>query len=367
MRFREKPLDGVLHGYSLVTKWWVRLADVTMRIPEQVLLWPWTREIRIDRPIFIVGPYRSGTTILEKIIVEHSGLGHFWYLTNMNTLSPVTGYYTLKLFHLVGYLDREPIPAIHNPRIKFTVYAPYECEKVWSHSSRSQWDPECTDLTVGADHTDPEFERYLVSMIRRHMAVQRATRFINKNPVHCLRMPYLHKLFPDARFVYIVRNPVDTVVSHYLAAEHMQRIIYPDPEIKRCFQEDLNIDMLSERIKTRNYASTLELDREHPLLGIASQWADMHATALDHIADHPQLASQVLRVRYEQLVSEPIPLMDKVWDFVELGDDEAAAITRAYAPRLSSPPPARLSPNERARLEQVQEIVAPVAARLGYA
>ena len=367
VQFKEKPLDGIVHGYSLRSKWWVKLSDVAMQIPERVLLWPWYRNIPIDRPIFIIGPYRSGTTILEQIIAEHSGVGHFWYLTNMNTLSPVTGYYTLRLFHATGFLDRDPILSIHNPRIKYTVYSAYECEKVWSRSTRSQWDDNCTDLTVGADYSDPSFERYLVSMIRRHMLVEKADRFINKNPVNCLRMPYLRKLFPDARFVYIVRDPIDTIVSHHLAAANMQRIIYPDPRIKRCFQEELNIDMLSERIKTANYARTLELDREHPLLGIANQWVDMQTTALDHIAGEPGLADQVLHLRYEEMVSQPVPVLEQVWDFVDLRDEEAEAITHAYAPRLSPPAPPELSPEERARLAQVQEIVAPVASRLGYA
>ena len=366
MRFREKPLDGVVHGYSLRSKWWAKRVAVAMEMPERVLLWPWYRRIPIDGPIFIIGVYRSGTTILEKIIAEHSSVGHFWYLTNVNTLSPVTCYYTLRLFHAIGFLDHEPIPSIHNPRIKFTAYAPCECEDIWSHSNRGQWGDNCTDLTVGANHTDPRFERYLFSMIRRHMLVEKATRFINKTPVNCLRMPYLRKLFPDARFVYVVRDPIDTIVSHHLAAAHMQRIIYPDPEIKRCFQEDLRIDLLSERIKTANYARTLELDREHPLLGIANQWVDMQTTALDHIASEPDLADQVLHVRYEKMVSQPASVLQKVWDFVGLQDEEAEAITRAYAPRLSPPVPPELSPEERGRLAQVQKIVAPVANRLGY-
>lgn len=366
VRFKEIPLDGILHGYSLGSKWWAKLSDVAMQIPERVLLWPWYHSIPIDRPIFIIGAYRSGTTILERIITEHSGVGYFWYLTNINTLAPVMGYHMLRLFHSIGFLDREPIPSIHNPRIKFTLYSSYECEKVWSHSRRSQWDDNCTDLTVGADHTDPHFERYLFSMIRRHMLVQKASRFINKNPVNGLRMPYLRKLFPDARFLFIVRDPLDTIVSHYLAAANMQRVIYPDPKIKRCFQEELNIDMLSERIKTANYARTLELDRQHPLLGIASQWVDLQATALDHIATEPGLSDQVLHLRYEELVSQPEPLLDKMWNFVGLQDEEAEAITRAYAPRLSPPVPPELSSEERARLAQVQDIVAPVVSRLGY-
>lgn len=359
-------MEGLPHGYSLATRPYVRLMDVVASTLEWALLWPWCRRIAIDRPIFIVGAFRSGTTILEHIIAEHASVGYFWFLTNVFSRAPVTGYWAARVAMALGIFDRDRVPFVHNPRLTFTTFSPYECEWVWSHSKKSLWDERCADLTVGAGFSDPRFERYLFSLIRRHMLIQRATRFMNKNPVNCLRMGYLRKLFPDARFVTIVRDPLDTILSHYRTAARMQRVIYPDARVKRAFQAGLHMDMLTMRVKTRTYAQTLALDQVHPLLGIANQWKDLQIAVLESIACEPGLPEQVLSLRYEELVSQPTPILEKVWDFVELRDEQAETITRAYAPRLTRPAPSKLSAQECAFLPRVQEIVAPVAARLGY-
>jgi len=362
----EKPLEGIPRGYSLLSHpldKWLGLIGSSL---ERAVLRPWCRRISIDRPIFIIGAFRSGTSILEHIIAQHPDVGHFWFLTNVCYRAPVICYWLAHLAQALGLLERERIPFIHNPRIKFTVFSPYECEWVWSQSKKNLWDGHCTDLTAGADFSDPRFERYLLDLIQRHLWIQRATRFMNKNPVHCLRMEYLHKLFPDARFIHLVRDPLATVISHYRTAARMQRVIYSDARVKRIFQERLRVDVLTMRIKTRNYALTLALDRIHPLLGIAHQWKELQAAVLESLARRPSLAAQVLRVRYEDMVSQPIPVLESIWDFIELRDERAEAITRAYAPRLSPPPPYEPTAEERRFLPRVRAIVAPVAARLGY-
>jgi hypothetical protein len=366
LRLPEKPVEGFIHGYSLSSWLPVRLMDLVAQVPERVLLWPFYRRIPIDHPIFVVGAFRSGTTILERIIAGHPGVGHFWFFTNVSSRAPVTGYGTVCLLQTLGILDRDGVPIIYNPRITTTLFSPYECEWVWSHSKRSLWDERCTDLTMGADFSDPPFERYLFSLIRRHLWLQHATRFVNKNPVNCLRMGYLHRLFPDARFVYIVRDPLDTLVSHYCTAARVERAIYADARIRRIFEDGLRMIVLTKRIKTRTYAQTLTLDRVHPLLGIANQWKDLQAAVLESIAHAPCLAGQVLTLHYEELVSQPAAVLERVWEFVGLRDEQAAAITRVYAPCLTPPPSPKLSAEERRLLFQAQEIVAPVAKQLGY-
>ena len=39
------------------------------------------------------------------------------------------------------------------------------------------------------------------------------TRFLSKNPVNTGRIPMLLEMFPDARFIYIHRNPVEVILS----------------------------------------------------------------------------------------------------------------------------------------------------------
>jgi hypothetical protein len=366
LRLKEKPLENVPHGYSLSCSGFVRLFNSLFQYVEPALLWLWYRRIPLDRPIFIIGPFRSGTTILEEIIAGHPSVGYFGWFTNVYHRAPVAAYLATRLLFALGVVDRKKIPPLHNPRVRQNILNPYECEWVWSQSKDSQWDDNLLDLTVGPEFSDADFERYLFSIIRRHLFIHRATRFLNKNPVNCLRMGYLRKLFPDARIVTIVRDPIDTIRSHYRTATRVERVWYPDPKTKRIIQDYLHIDMLSMRIKTRNYAQVLALTQKHPLLGIARQWADLQLAVIKSIADDPDSADLVLQLRYETLVSQPTQVLEKLWNFLELEDKYAKKITLAHADRLIAPSPPHLTAEEREYLPQVQEIVAPVAAQLGY-
>ncbi|MBN1660184.1 MAG: sulfotransferase [Anaerolineae bacterium] len=355
LRLPEKPVEGFVHGYSLAgwppIGWLDRLAEW----PERAWLWPWTRRVPIDRPILIAGPFRSGTTILERIVAEHPDAGHFWFLTNVYSRAPVTGYGMARLLQAAGVLDAGSVPVAHNPRIPTALLSPFECEWLWSRSRTSLWDGACTDLTVGADHSDPRFERILFSLIRRHLLVQRASRFVHKNPVHCLRLGYLHRLFPDARFILIARDPIDTIVSHYRMAQRVEGIVR-GAGLERLAAEKLRMPTLADRIKTPTYARTLALDREHPLLGIANQWKDLQSAV---VASLPALGDQALCLRYEDLVAHPESVLARLWAFCDLDDDHARAITRAYAPRLFPPPPPALTPDEQRLLPRIHDLIAP--------
>ncbi len=363
LRLPEKPVEGFVHGYSLAAWPLIHGLDRLLEGPERAALWLWTRRMAIDRPIFIVGAFRSGTTILERFVADHPRVGHFWFLTNVYSRAPAAGYALARLLQAVGVLDAGSVPIAHNPRIPTAMLSPFECEWIWSRSAKSLWDERCTDLTVGADHADPPFERYLTSLIRRHLLVQRAARFVHKNPINCLRLGYLHRLFPDARFVYIVREPLATILSHQRMAERVEGIVR-DAGVQRLAAEGLRMPTLAARIKTPTYAQTLALDREHPLLGIANQWRDLNAAVLDNL---PSLADQVLLLRYEELVEQPGAVLARLWAFVDLAGDDAEAISRAYVPRLAPPPPVEPSVEERRLLPRIRQIIAPVADRLGYA
>lgn len=117
---------------------------------------------RIERPIFIIGAARSGTTMLaETILSRHPD---------------------------IAYLS-EP-----NPTWGFgNAYKPHD---VLTESDVTQ---------RGANHIRKVFEKFLISSGKR--------RFMEKTPRNCLRMPYIRKIFPDAKFVHVIRDGRDVAVS----------------------------------------------------------------------------------------------------------------------------------------------------------
>ncbi|MBK8050587.1 MAG: sulfotransferase [Anaerolineales bacterium] len=365
--FSEQAIEGIPRGYSLATHRRLLQLNQVAAWPERIVLTPWAGRIPIDRPIFVVGPFRSGTTALEQILSSHPTVGVFWFYTNVAYLAPVVGYYFLHLLSRLGLVDMQPQPYLHNPRLAFTPLSAFECEWVWSQAGKDLWDPHCTDLTTGADFLNPEFERMLRSIIQRHLLVQGRRRFLNKNPIHLLRLEYLHKLFPDARFVYIVRDPVETVLSHYRMVQRIAAIIQPHPQARLAVESGLHLDVLTPRIKTQQYAETLALEQIHPLLGIAHQWRMMNLTAQASLRTNQALGRQVLQITYEALSRDPATVLAQVWQFVELEDTAAAAITTHAAGQLTPAPRARPTVEEARWLQAVQEIVAPAAAYFGYA
>ena len=116
-----------------------------------------------DRPVFIVGCSRAGTTLVYKTFSESRELG---------TLQKETHDFWAGL---------HPLPGRH-----------------WSSHTLGEDDASDRDRAVAAC--------YFYSQTGKR-------RFVDKNNQNGLCIPYLHALFPDARFVYVKRNPGDNINS----------------------------------------------------------------------------------------------------------------------------------------------------------
>ena len=72
-----------------------------------------------------------------------------------------------------------------------------------------------------------------VRMIRKAMLNTKGDRFISKSPSNMARISKILEIFPDARFIFIYRDPYKTVESFY-----------------RFFQEILNIRFLLQHFRS---------------------------------------------------------------------------------------------------------------------
>lgn len=212
-------------------------------------------------PFFIIGAARSGTTLLRRVLTSHS--------------------------------------ALHVPPETFVLGEVLRGFPRWSRSL--DW-PELVSLVLSRFEFHPEFETFEIGLgpLTRSLATlpaadrnlahvldefyrfharetgQTMERWGDKTPLNTLEKGTLEGLievFPDARFIHLVRDGCDVVYSHLSGG----------------FMWDLD--------------------------EAARRWTEMVGRASDFAARHPE---QSIEVRYEALVSDPESVARELCEFLEI-------------------------------------------------
>jgi tetratricopeptide (TPR) repeat protein len=125
-------------------------------------------------PIFVVGFPRSGTTLLEQMLDAHPGLRSMderAFLQNVIARMQSSG------------------------RLRY---------------------PDDLDQLDGAalDELRATYWECVEEVIR----LEAGERLVDKNPLNLLRLPIIHRIFPNARIVLALRHPCDVILSNYMQA-----------------------------------------------------------------------------------------------------------------------------------------------------
>lgn len=150
----------------------------------------------IKSPIFIIGCGRSGTTFLYETFAVHQDLA---WISNWTDESGWPGLARFNKYFATSGSGSRFFP----PR-------PSEGYKTWDRATRVT---AARESYVGGSDLSPSEERAVKRFISQICGAQRAKAFLNKNTRNSRRIEMLNKLFPDAMFVHVYRNPLDTVSS----------------------------------------------------------------------------------------------------------------------------------------------------------
>ncbi|HEY3351731.1 MAG TPA: sulfotransferase [Polyangia bacterium] len=191
------------------------------------LLFPEIRRTPIDRPVFILGNPRSGTTFLHRFLLQTDELAAFalWEM-----LFPAVTARKL----LGGMVDRfAPFnPArYHSSAAHETSLTDVEADDamtffhfldggfLWSYFLA--WEDEWgSELSRRMFHLDDQpldeqerYFRFLEGCWRRNLVAKGKRRIIAKASTFTLRVRTLLRRYPDCKLIYMVRDPVETIPS----------------------------------------------------------------------------------------------------------------------------------------------------------
>ena len=246
--------------------------------------------IEIDRPCYVAGLARSGSTILLELLAGQPGVATHRYRDFPPVYTPL---FWNRAFAHVYRTDAPPAERAHKDRILVTPDSPEAMEEVlWMRFFPGIHDTGRSQV-LDAATANPAFERFYADHLRKIMLVRGGRRYLSKGNYNLTRFAYLQKLFPTARFVVPVRDPRWHVASlmkqHRLFCAEERR----DPRILKHMQRaghlEFGLDRRAINVGDTACAQAIEaLWRDgQEVRGWARYWAMLYGFVLDQRAADP--------------------------------------------------------------------------------
>ncbi|MDP6674613.1 MAG: sulfotransferase [Gammaproteobacteria bacterium] len=236
-------------------------------------------ECVIDRPVFILGSGRSGTTVLGKMLSLHRS---------------------------VGYLNE--------PKLLWHVAYPNEDLNGNYTEETASYRLETTDATQ-------DIALRIRKLYATYLAVTRNDRVVDKYPELIFRTGFVKKIFPDARFIFLIRNGFDACRSVAAwSAAHGQT--YSGSQVDWWGKDRKKWTCLVDQlVRYDNVLCNLVDEIAHftdPVDMAAIEWMLSANEGLKLSDNDPD---KIIRIQYEMLISSPDRVIPELLDFCGLEQD----------------------------------------------
>lgn len=166
-------------------------------------------------PLFILGHWRSGTTFVHNIFALDK---HFGYTTTYQTVFPhlmLWGQPFFKKSMASLMPDKRPtdnmelqVDLPQEEEFALSNMMPYTFYNFWFFPQR--WMEYCDRFLTFEKITEEErtvFKEVFLRLVKVSLVNTNGTQYLSKNPPHTGRIRTLLEMFPNAKFIYLKRNP----------------------------------------------------------------------------------------------------------------------------------------------------------------
>lgn len=300
---------------------------------------PWDRIFYKDKirkavppdPVFILGHWRCGTTLLHNMLAKDPQFGfpaltHVFTPNSFLTLGRITSAYLSKVLPEKRSMDQVVLGADEPQEDEFAVAVMCRLSPYFEMVFPRRRDHYSRYMTL---ENIPEQERQawkdtFLTFLKK-MSLVDSRPMLLKSPPHTARVRILLSMFPNARFIHVVRNPYSVYKSmwklydNYIAMQHLQ-------VIPRELARDNMLKNYHEMF------SALEKDR-------------------GHLSEN-----RLVTIHYEDLVTDPMKQVHFIYNTLGLqGFAEMKSRLEQYLESIRNYKPNRpepLGPEEKGLVEQ---------------
>jgi LPS sulfotransferase NodH len=251
-------------------------------------------------PVFIIGHWRSGTTYLHELLCQDP---QFCYVSLWNTLLPDS---FLILEPIKKFLSKFLPSERPMDEIKVEMDGPYEDEAAlavlypWSFFHCLHFPKNAEEQYLKSIHfhdmTTEEKNQWKTTyqqLIKTVTLANHGKRLLSKNPPNTARITALLELFPEASFIHIYRSPYMV----YLSTKKMRQNVLDKLALQNASKEEIEQQVI------QNYIRLMESYFEQK---------------------EKIQKGKLVEIKYEELISNPIKQVQKIYSTLKLPDFEDA-------------------------------------------
>lgn len=306
--FRKHPIDPEYRTnyYKALV---VSLLGEPFRSAEQVMYGNKIARTEVgEDPIFVLGHWRSGTTYLHNLLTQAPGS---YYVDTYQSVFPHQVLSAQWLYKTMMRLkmpkkraaDGVPLSADNPQEEEFAI------GNITSHSYYHFWhfpkdtrqiyeDELLLDGLQGKERD--KWKKDYTTLVKKARLNIGGNRFISKNPPHTGRIPILLEMFPNAKFIYIVRNPITVFRS--------------------------TVNFFTATIKPLQFQNIDEQQLKENILYIYDQMMHRYEATKSLIPE-----GNLVEVRYEDFEQEPYEHVKMIYDQLQIsGWDKAEPLFKDY-------------------------------------
>lgn len=272
-------------------------------------------------PVFIIGPHRSGTTILYKALMEsgcfnvttayhvlrHDRLLH----AHFNAKEQAERDQLRRLFAYKGLTDRQfdAMPITPDIPEEYCYALPRQGRRPMVRANNRQ---------------------AFLDLCRKVQLIQQPNRpLLLKNPFDTINFIYLARILPHAKFIINHRNPVDVINSQMKAlrgiiAEKNEYVALVIPRYRKMWESPLK----------RSLARALYGGKSPVLFRQVEQFIRRNNDYLT--ANAPRIEDRAIHVRYLDLCQDPNGALRRILEFVGVAEAAPVDYTALIQPRSSA-------------------------------
>lgn len=268
-------------------------------------------------PLFVIGHWRTGTTLLHELLAldprhrcptNYECFVPHHFLISQRWLKPCIRFVLPKN----RLADDMPVEWDLPQEDEFGLLAlgaPSPYLDLAFPNEPPQFDPAYTLAGLSAPQR-LRWERTLRKFLRG-LLHNRPGRLVLKSPPHTFRLPILEPLFPQARYLHMVRDPYAVFAS--------------------------TVKLWKSLFAAQSYQRPNFAELEERVLATFCQMYDCFESARQQLD-----AQRICDVRYEDLVRDPLAQMQRIYQQLDLGDfAPTAPAVAAYFARRSGYRPGR--------------------------